>query len=120
MVLVVAKLWWPEVSLLLTEATDGSVDVEAELVLSVAFVAVVTNVWEFVGGPLRLEDPSLLAIAEPCGIWPFEILCPLVSICGPDWVGPESERFVALPAPSLMVGADCPMAGSIRFEYALT
>ena len=27
----------------------------------------------------------------------------MVSICGPLWVRPESERLAALPAPSLMV-----------------
>ena len=32
-----------------------------------------------------------------------EMVGVVVSICGPLWVRPESERLAALPAPSLMV-----------------
>ena len=40
----------------------------------------------------------------------------LVSICGPLWISPASERLAALPAPSVMVAELRLMAVAARAE----
>ena len=61
------------------------------------------------------DDPVAVDPEDPDDVAP-EPVSAVVSICGPFWVRPESERLAALPAPSVIVAELRLMAVAARAE----